>query len=55
VTDKSWVVHTMGVQGTGASAYATIDWTKAVVTDDMTDYAALFGQTFTQDVTTLGS
>lgn len=55
VTDKSWVVHTLGVQGAGASAYATIDWTKAVVTDDMTDYAALFGQTFTQDVATLGS
>ncbi len=55
VTDKSWVVHTLAVQGTGASAYASIDWTKAVVTDDMTDYAALFGQTFSQDVATLGS
>jgi hypothetical protein len=55
VTDKSWVVHTLDVQGTGASAYAAIDWIQAVVTDDMSDYAALFGQTFTQDVTTLGA
>ena len=55
VSDKSWVVHTLAVQGTGASAYASIDWTKAVVTDDMSDYAALFGQTFTQDVATLGA
>lgn len=55
VTDKSWVVHTLDVQGTGASAYAAIDWTQAVVTDDMTDYAALFGQAFTQDVATLGA
>jgi len=55
VSDKSWVVHTLTVQGTGATAYASIDWTKAVVTDDMTDYSALFGQTFTQDVATLGA
>jgi hypothetical protein len=55
VTDKSWVVHTLDVQGTGTSAYAAIDWTQAVVTDDMSDYAALFDQTFTQDVTTLGA
>ncbi len=55
VSDKSWVVHTLAVQGTGASAYASIDWTKAVVTDDMTSYAALFGQTFSQDVATLGA
>ncbi len=55
VSDKSWVVHTLTVQGTGASAYASIDWAKAVVTDDMSDYAALFGQTFSQDVATLGA
>jgi hypothetical protein len=55
VSDKSWVVHTLTIQGTGATAYASIDWTKAVVTDDMTDYSALFGQTFTQDVATLGA
>ena len=55
VSNKSWVVHTLNVKGTGASAYAVIDWTHAVVTDDMTDYATLFGQTFSQDVVTLGS
>lgn len=55
VTAKSWIIHTLDVQGTGASAYAAIDWTKAVLTDDMTDYAALFGQTFSKDVATLGA
>jgi hypothetical protein len=55
-TSKSWVVHTLTVEGTGADAYAKIDWSKADVTSDMTSYISKFGQNFTQDVvTTVGA
>jgi hypothetical protein len=56
VATKSWVVHTLNVEGTGSSAYAEIDWTKADVTSDMSSYVSLFGQNFVQDqVTTVGA